>query len=263
LTRLVVGAVHLGNESAPGIERVRFALRLLERAAEQGCTLAVLPELAWSNLATLNLRGLTEAEVMIYDEAVKALRQFARHRGCCLVAPILPPAPGGGHYNGAVVIDQDGCVSGVAHKHTLPSGPGFDEAAIFVPGSGWLVAQLAQFRLGILVCADRREPDHWRALADQGADTVAVLMAGLGNDVAGMVLAELRTYARLARLHAVMACRAGEDTEGGFSTAHHAESCVVTSDGSMLGPPLTTDRSDLFLATLEVVGSQPAACARP
>ncbi|MDQ2729484.1 MAG: carbon-nitrogen hydrolase family protein, partial [Actinomycetota bacterium] len=255
MSGLMVGAVHLANDAPPGPERVRLAASLIGAAAGDGCRLAVLPELAWSNLAVLQHRGITAADEAVYREALATLGGTARSTGCAVVAPMILPAPPGGHGNGAVVLDEFGEVAGTARKHRLPAGPGLDETAVFAPGQDWCVASLHAAQVGVLVCADRRDPDHWRALASMGASVVAVLVAGSGGDAAGMVLAELRTYSRLAGVGAVFACRAGTDTADGAEAVHHAASCVVGADGTVLAGPLTSEASGVAMAALARVGS--------
>jgi predicted amidohydrolase len=261
MSGLVVGAVHLANDTSPGADRVELAARLVESAAADGCRLAVLPELAWSNLATMELNGITSADESVYAEAVATLAAVAMSTRCAIVAPMIIPGPRSGHGNGAVVIDEQGTVVGTARKRRLPTGPGLDEAALFSPGKDWCVLPVASTRLGVLICADRRDPDAWRDLASRGAKVVAVLVAGSGDDVEGMVLAELRTYARLAGVDAVFACRAGTDVDRGCSAVHHAGSCVVGADGTVLAGPLGSADSGLALATLErlrlEVGTRP------
>lgn len=252
MTNLVAGAIHLGSEAPAGALRIKWGMELCELAIDQGCQLVVFPELAWSDYAFLSHNGVTEEELEIYASATAALRQLAKQAGVTMVIPALPSAADNGFYNGAEVIGVDGSTLAIAHKNGLPSGPGVDETTLFQRGLGWCCVSTLGTKVGVLICFDRRDPDHWRALRAAGAEVIAVMIAGRGDDREGMSLAELRVYSRLVGVHSVVASRAGTEVASGQEVSHEAISCVIGPDGSLLKGPLTSGASAVVVAKISL-----------
>ncbi|MFK7860875.1 MAG: carbon-nitrogen hydrolase family protein [Granulosicoccus sp.] len=74
-----------------------------------------------------------------------------------------------GLYNSAQCIDKRGQTVGHHRKLLLP--PGF-EPSIFIPGQGYEVFKLGEFRLSILICYDIEFPENMRHVAAAGAELV-------------------------------------------------------------------------------------------
>src|SRR5260370_8883781 len=129
----------------------------------------------------------------------------------------------------------------VARKLHPPVGdapaPGSDQPAHFTAGDWLGVPSLRGYRLGVLVCYDRRFPEPWGELRALGADLVAVPVAGSGGDSVEFFHAELRTHARENGVFAIAANKVGVEWGGGHPIDNFAESCVVAPDRPPIAYP--------------------------
>lgn len=172
----------------------------------------------------------------------------------------------GTRHNAAVVLEADGAVVSAVdrtgnprpttRKLHLPVGddppPGFDEPAHFTPGDALGVHVTGTFRLGALVCYDRRFPECWRQLRALDAQLVAVPVAGSGGDGPDFLVAELRTHARENGLVAICANKVGTEWAGGRPTESIGSSCVVGADGAVLAHRPAADGPGLVLADVDL-----------
>ena len=152
---------------------------LLDRAAEGGADVAVLPE----NLLAMPADPAELVPMAQGDtaRAVEDLGDMARRSGMWLVAGTLPFVPDAGDDPDRVlartlVIDANGQI--VAHYDkihlfdvTLPDGrESYRESAVFRAGSEPTVVDTPAGRLGLATCFDLRFPELFRRLVDLGAE---------------------------------------------------------------------------------------------
>jgi N-carbamoylputrescine amidase len=143
----------------------------------------------------------------------------------------------------------------VARKLHLPVGddppPGYDEAAHFTPGDALHVVRVGLWRVGVLVCYDRRFPECWRALRVAGADLVIVPVAGSGGDDMDFFIGELRTHARENGLAVVCANKVGDEFLDDVRIDNYGESCVIAADGAVLAHRPGNEGPGIVSATLK------------
>jgi len=104
---------------------------------------------------------------------VRRLRNLARELKIFLVAGLVENA-GGATYNTAMLINPDGAVIGKYHKQNLEH-----ELVRNTPGSEYPVFQTPFGRLGLIVCADRRDPELVARIAATGADFIICPSGGM------------------------------------------------------------------------------------
>jgi predicted amidohydrolase len=264
---LTVAAVQLpacGEDRDANVAAVEAALA---EAAAAGAELVVLPELA----TTPYFCGEAAGAYQDWAEPVPGpltgrIGALAAELGLTVVLPLFEHDPAAGTFhNSAVVlhkaqvspaVDRAGQAHPVARKLHLPVGddpaPGFDEPAHFTAGEWLGVHTAGRYRLGVLVCYDRRFPECWRELRALGADLAAVPVAGSGGDSADFFLAELRTHARENGLFAVAANKVGTEWVGGHAVDNFGESCVAGPDGELLAHRPREAGPGLVLAELDL-----------
>jgi N-carbamoylputrescine amidase len=264
---LTVAAVQLpacGDDPDANLAVIEAALA---QAAAVGAELAVLPELATTPYFCGEAAGTyAERAEPVPGPLTARVGALAGRLGLTVVLPLFERDPvAGSFHNSAVVlhegaiipaVDRSGQQHRVARKLHLPVGddpaPGFDEPAHFTAGDWLGVHTPGRYRLGVLVCYDRRFPECWRELRALGADLAAVPVAGSGGDSADFFLAELRTHARENGLFAIAANKVGTERVGGHAIDNFGESCVAGPDGELLahrpreaGPGLAIAELDL------------------
>ncbi|HEF4774078.1 carbon-nitrogen hydrolase family protein [Burkholderia multivorans] len=219
------------------------AFDAVRRAADAGAQLVALPELATVPYFAGSPPGRYREWAQPADGAFAArCAALAKACGVALFMPFYEIDLATGHYHNAVLgFDAQGKplrAGPVARKLHLPVSddppPGHDESAHFTPGTRLHVVEAAGWRIGVLVCYDRRFPECWRALRAAGAELVVVSVAGSGGDDMAFFIGELRTHARENGLAVVCANKAGDEFLDGVRIENFGESCVIASDGAVL-----------------------------
>ena len=158
---------------------IEDAAALVRQAAAAGADLICLPE----NFACLEAsdelylqRGYDEAE----HPALQVFPALARELGAVIALGSLTIRLPSGHvHNRSYVLGRDGRVRATYNKiHLfdvqLKLGEMYRESATVEPGTGRTLVDLPWGRLGLSVCYDVRFPHLYRALAQDGADFLAV-----------------------------------------------------------------------------------------
>jgi NAD+ synthase (glutamine-hydrolysing) len=132
------------------VDRVIAAL---EGAAERGCDLAVLPELA--------ITGYPPEDLLLKPGFVgdnrRALDRVARATGSC--AAVVGFVDTGRDLYNAAAVCAFGQVQAVYHKRNLPNYAVFDEQRYFAPGTGSSpLVEIAGVRVGVSICEDAFSP---------------------------------------------------------------------------------------------------------
>ncbi len=165
---------------------LREVTALIRRARDAGADFILTPEA--SNFIESGRRRRDKARREADDPFLHGLRDLARETGIWLLAGslVIDPAgePGadigeGRLANRSFLIDaQGGIVARYDKIHMfdidLPGGETYRESNAYRPGIGTVVAETPWGRLGMSVCYDVRFPQLYRALAQAGADFLAV-----------------------------------------------------------------------------------------
>ncbi len=195
------------------------AKKLIVEAADKGAGLCVLPELGLSEFFPQR----KEQSYFSYAEDLEGetIREFcdlAKKTECHLVVPLFEKRLPWNYYNSAVLISDKGEVSGVYRKTHIPFTSSY-EKYYFTPGNEFPVFETGLGRLGILICYDRRFPEAWRCLVQQGAYLIVNLIASWSyqqRSEKGIWDAELKTRAFENQVFVVAANRSGQEGEFSF-----------------------------------------------
>ncbi len=158
---------------------VDHVLPLVREAADSGATLILTPE--GTNILQKD-RDLLKAALTTVeaDPVVCSLRDLARDRGVCvLIGSALVDAGAEKAANRSLLVGPDGEVAAWYDKlHMfdvdLPTGETARESAAYAPGDRAVTALAGEARLGLTICYDMRFPALYRALAQAGAEVMAV-----------------------------------------------------------------------------------------
>ncbi|MEM6511792.1 MAG: carbon-nitrogen hydrolase family protein [Pseudomonadota bacterium] len=154
---------------------------LLERAADDGVRIAVLPE----NFALMPERG-RDKNAVAENEGDGPIQQFLAERaaalGLWIVGGSLPlRSPDEQRvYGASVVFDDRGATRAVYRKIHLfdvdlgDSGESYRESHSMYPGDTPVCVDTPAGRLGLTICYDLRFPELFRRLLDDGAEWFTV-----------------------------------------------------------------------------------------
>lgn len=244
-----VAVVQLRPEPAdPAGNRTR-SVEWIDRAADAGADIVILPELCCTGYADLLRdpgRVRDVAEAIPGGPSVEAWTRACERCGIHVVAGLVERTPRG-LYNSAVVVGPAGVV-GVYRKAHL-----FDaEKEVFLPGdTGFPVFDLPSVRLGILICYDLRFVEAPRILALQGAELLAVPATWTDRnktepwDARGWCMYD---YLALAHAYANRMFVAAADRVGVEAGVRYlGASVVVDPGGRVLAGPAPTDQEMMLV----------------
>lgn len=149
---------------------IRHSLTMIEKAADAGARLLVLPELANSGYVFRSREEAFElSEAVPGGPTSDAWMEVAKARGLYIVAGIAE-RDGDELYNSAVVIGPDGYIGTFRKVHLWN-----EEALYFEPGNlGFPVFNTPIGRIGTFICYDGWFPESYRLCALQGADIICI-----------------------------------------------------------------------------------------
>lgn len=160
-------------------ENIGTALELIERAANDGAQLILMPEnvtmMEWGKPAIL-----AKAQPEQSHEGLAAFRETAKSLKVWLHCGSLAVSLGDGRVaNRTYVVDPAGEVVArydKIHMFDVDLGDGerYAESSTFAPGDEAVVVDLPWGRLGLSICYDLRFPALYRTLAQAGAQFITV-----------------------------------------------------------------------------------------
>jgi len=238
-------------------------LDLLTRAARQGATLVVFPELAFTTffprwlLQDSDFDGYFERSMP--NPAVQPFFERARELGVGFYVGYAETSREGRRFNSSILVTPDGSTLGHYRKVHLPgtSEPRenvkfqqlekryFEYGDLGFPafraGEAWRRAII-----GMMICNDRRWPEAWRVLGLQGVELVCVGYNSAAYDPNGGASedATLRTFhsqlvtqanAYMNATWAVATAKAGDEDGSGLIGG----SCIVDPNGRIVAEAAT------------------------
>jgi predicted amidohydrolase len=236
------------------VERnVAASVAMLERAAEAGATLAVLPELCDTGYVfETRDEAFGLASATADSPSIRAWSTVARDRGLHVVAGFCERA-GDALYNSAAVIGPEGLL-GVYRKNHLWGA----EALFFERGDlGFPVFRTRIGRVAALICYDGWFPEAWRLCAVQGADIVCVPtnwvpMPSQPDDQLAMSNILCMAAAHSNSMFVAAACRTGVERGQPFI----GQSLIVNNEGWVVAGPAPKDGEAILTARVNLADAR-------
>jgi N-carbamoylputrescine amidase len=186
-------------------ENLRAAQRYVARAARQGASLCVLPEL-FSNRYCGQFDDVADFLHRV-PESASVIDTFigeARRGHLAILVPFLEKSDSGATYNAVVLLDADGELRGKYRKIHIPNAEGYREDRYFRPGDlGYCVADLDGFRVGLAICWDQWFPEVSRILALRGAQLI-LYPSAIGSEVSAPHFDSRPDWELVMRAQAIM-----------------------------------------------------------
>ncbi|HSB43631.1 MAG TPA: nitrilase-related carbon-nitrogen hydrolase [Nitrospira sp.] len=217
----------------------RISARLDEAAAD----LIVLPELCASGYQFVSrdeVRAL--AEPIPDGPTTRRLLDIAKRKHLIIVAG-LPERAGASLYNSAVAVGPQGVIGSYRKTHLF-----FEETLFFTPGdTGFQVWDIAQAKIGVMICFDWYYPEAARTLALKGAE----IICHPSNLVLPNCPDSMPVRCLENRVFAITCNRTGSEARGGKDPLTFiGNSEIVTPRGTILhrGP---RDQEDLYIVEID------------
>jgi deaminated glutathione amidase len=220
---------------------------MAERAVADGAQLILTPEMT-GLLDSNKTRFAASVQPEDSDATLAALRDLAAARGVWVLIGSLPIPLGNGRYaNRAFLIDSSGDIRARYDKiHRfdvdLPNGERYRESATYDAGDQAVVATTPWGKLGLTICYDLRFPHLFRALAQAGAEMIAVPAAFTAVTGRAHWHVLLRARAIETGCFLLAPAQSGHHDDGrdtfGHSLAINPWGEVIADAGETLGPLL-------------------------
>ncbi|WP_134042958.1 nitrilase family protein [Paraburkholderia caballeronis] len=228
---------------------VAHSLERIEKAAQHGASLLVLPELSNTGYAFASRPEAFElAESLADGETVRAWCAAAQRLGVHIVAGIAE-RDGERLYNSAVFVGPTGVIGSYRKLHLWN-----DEKRFFEPGDRGLPVFDTEFgRIAIAICYDGWFPEVYRLASAQRADIVCmptnwVPMPGQRADQPAIA-----TVLAMAAAHSnglMIACADRIGTERGQPFI--GQSVIVGGNGMPLAGPASCDSEAILYAPIDL-----------
>lgn len=164
-------------------ENIQKADWMIEKAASEGASLLLLPEL---------FEGLYFCQVEDYEKFAlaenaknsKTLKHFQEMaKKFNMVLPIsFFEKSGPAYFNSLAMIDADGTILGIYRKSHIPTGECYEEKFYFSPGNtGFKVFDTKAGKIGCAVCWDQWFPEAARIMALKGAQ-ILLYPSAIGSE---------------------------------------------------------------------------------
>lgn len=225
------------------------SLGWIDRAAEGGASLVVLPECCLSGYIFADTDAAAQHATSIDGPAIAAWRARAARHGLTLVAGIIEAADDG-LYDSAVVIPPDGEVTTYRKLHLWNS-----ERSLYRPGNRAVIADTPVGRIGLMICYDLWFPELSRTLVLGGAQMIACPANWAGNprmkaplDAHGQAMGfhVARSTACVNEVPVIVADRVGQEADLTFL----GNSCIVAGTGDIAAGPAPAGTTDLLVADI-------------
>lgn len=211
------------------------AARLMAKAAAEGATIAVFPEVHLSPFFPKHRAdaapGVADRYVMGEDHpALDALSALAARHGLVTIANVYRQGENGRRYDASPVFDADGRKLGVSDMVHVAQFEGFWEKDYYAHGQAFKVYDTAAGRVGVVICYDRHFPESWRACALAGAEIIATPACNLASENTELFADEIAVMAYQNSVYAAMANRCGVED----GVAYAGASVIAGPDGTLL-----------------------------
>ena len=164
-------------------ENIKKADQMIEKAAKEGASLLLLPEL---------FEGLYFCQVEDYEKfdlaenakdskTLKHFQEMAKKHHIVLPLSFFEKS-GPAYFNSLAMIDADGTILGIYRKSHIPTGECYEEKFYFTPGNtGFQVYDTKAGKIGCAVCWDQWFPEAARVMALKGAQ-ILLYPSAIGSE---------------------------------------------------------------------------------
>lgn len=252
---VVVASVQMEPNIGCRDQNLSRSIALIERAADQGARVVVLPELVSSGYMFANREeAFALAETIPDGPCTSAWMAVAQRLNVHVVAG-LPERVGNKLFNAAVLVGPKGYIGTYRKLHLW-----HDEHLFFESGDlGLPVFHTEMGRLAVVICYDGWFPEVYRLLAMKGTDIVCmptnwVPMPGQGPDQLAMANTLAMANAHANALNVVCANRIGVEREQSFI----GQSLIVGAAGWPIAGPASAGSEEILYASINLRQSRKA-----
>ena len=245
-TKVKVACIQMQPEIGRVEDNVAHSIGLINRAAELGAKLIVLPELSNSGYMFQSREEAFALSEPIPDgRTVGSMERDSLEATSCISSPACVSATAPSCFNSAVLIGPNGYIGTFRKVHLWN-----EENLYFEPGDlGFPVYHTAIGRIGMAICYDGWFPETYRLAALQGADIVCVPTNWVpipGQAPGREAMANILAMAAAHSNSIYIACADRVGTERG--QPFEGQSLIVGHTGWPVAGPASRDKEEILVA---------------
>lgn len=263
-TRSLCVAALQTSPSDDAAANLDHALARCRAAAAQGARLIVLPELFLGHYFCQRPDAAEFARAQpIPGPATEAFARLAVDLDVAVIVSLFEARAPGLYHNTIAVVDGSRGIVGTYRKMHIPDDPGYGEKFYFTPGDqGFRAFDVADARIGTLICWDQWFPEAARLTALAGAE-VLVYPTAIGwhpHEKDKLGAAQHDAWRTVQRSHAIAnGCFVVAVNRAGFEAAPDGDSGIEFWGQSFIAGPdgqviaeADSDGEALLVATLNL-----------
>jgi predicted amidohydrolase len=171
--KLGICQLKIGHDKQENLQR---AARLMDKTADQGADMVILPEMFNCPYDQALFHKYAEEEG---GETSRFLAEWAQKLGRYVVGGSIPEKEAGHIFNTSLIFDRQGNLIAKHRKVHLfdiniPGGITFQESAVLTPGEQFTTFTTEFGRCGVLICYDLRFPEAFRLFAEDNTGLVII-----------------------------------------------------------------------------------------
>ena len=233
------------------------AIRLIEKASEQGANIILLQELFQTPYFCIQYDEEIFKLAQPFEKnalLIKMSKVAKKHK---VVLPIsFFEKDNNAYFNSIAIIDADGTILGKYRKSHIPDGAGYLEKYYFNPGnSGFKVWNTKFGKIGIGICWDQWFPEVARILALKGAD-ILFYPTAIGDeprskyDSSGAWQRVMQGHAAANIVPVVASNRIGFEKVQGQTNGFYGKSFICDHTGLIL-KEASRDKEEILIAEID------------
>lgn len=184
-----------------------YYLKKIREASKSGASTILLPELFLSDYFCIEEKQENfDLAIELKSNEIQKFKDLAKELKINLSFPFYEKRSSAIFYNSMLIIDSQGEVKQHYRKMHIPDDPGFSEKYYFSPGDlGFKVADLEEFKLGLLICWDQWFPEAARITSMMGADILyyPTAIAWDDNEDKSVYQSQVDAWTNIMRSHAI------------------------------------------------------------
>lgn len=240
-----VAVIQMESEIGKKEENVKKSVELIEKAAKNGATLIILPELCNSGYVFNSREEAYQLSEPVPDGPTTQAWMEAVKKFNVYVSAGINERAGDLLYNSSVIVGPAGYIGTYRKMHLW-----YEEKLFFEPGNlGFPVFETPLGKIAQIICYDMWFPESWRLCALGGADIVCVNtnwvpIPGHHPTMWPMAVHLCMTAAHSNAIFVAAADRVGVEREQPFL----GNSLIVDPTGTILAGPASEDQEEILYA---------------
>jgi len=233
------------------------AIRLIEKASEQGANIILLQELFQTPYFCIQYDEEIFKLAQPFEKNTLLIKMSEVAKKYKVVLPIsFFEKDNNAYFNSIAIIDADGTILGKYRKSHIPDGAGYLEKYYFNPGdTGFQVWNTTYGKIGVGICWDQWFPEAARIMALKGAE-VLLYPTAIGDEIMSTYDSSdawqtvMQGHAAANIMPVVASNRIGSESVKDQVNGFYGKSFICNRSGKIIAEA-SKDKEEIILAEID------------